>query len=139
MPEDFSKISEGESVARFWRGYGKRNFPELSVVARAVLGAPASSSILERDFGEAGKLVNRQRGSMSTAYVDMVMFLKGSYDLIPLDVKAIPAKDVESAIPLRLRDAQKRAEVHEMDCGVEDEAPLDESGVGESSLFTIDD
>lgn len=36
----------------------------LSIVARAVLGAPGSSAVLDRDFGEGGKLTSRrQRGS----------------------------------------------------------------------------
>lgn len=63
----------------------------------------------------------------------------GEYDSIPLNIDSIPPKNVDSAIPLRLRDAKKRAEVRNMDCGVHGEVPLDESGCisdngGKSSL-----
>lgn len=65
---------------------------------------------------------------MTPGHVESMIFLKGSYDLTPLDIIAIASKDVESAISLRLRDAKKRAEVHDMDCGIHVEASLDELG-----------
>lgn len=72
IPEDFSEITEVESVASFWGGYGKKNVPDLRAVSRAELGAPTLSTILERDFDEVGKLENRQRGLIAPAYVEMI-------------------------------------------------------------------
>lgn len=124
--KDFSKISRGESVASFWRGYGKNNFSELSVVARAVLGALASTAILKLNVGESNNFVYHLSGSMIPTYVE-TMFLNGSYDLISLIISTIAPKYAESVTPLRLRDAKKNAEVRDTDCGVHDEVSLDES------------
>ncbi|CAM9153110.1 unnamed protein product, partial [Hapterophycus canaliculatus] len=77
-------------------------FPIVAYVARAVLGAPASSAVLERDFGEAGKLVNRQRSSLSPAYVEMLMFLRGALDAVPEDVPTLTKEAADAAIPARL-------------------------------------
>ena len=112
-------------MASSWRGYDKK-FPELRVVY-AVLCAPAWLAILKCNFGEAGKLVNRQSGSISPAYVEMI--LEGIVRLDSFDVDANPAEyvHVDSAIPLRLRDAKKRAEICDMDrFGAKYEASLDE-------------
>ena len=73
MPSEFTRLKDGQPVAEFWRGNGRKHNPILAWVVRAVLGAPASSAVLERDFGEAGKLVNRQRSSLSSEYVEMLM------------------------------------------------------------------
>ncbi|CAM9896776.1 unnamed protein product [Sphacelaria rigidula] len=115
LPSEFGKVTDGESVAAFWRGYGRKHFPIVASVARAVLAAPASSAVLERDFGEAGKLVNRQRSSMLPAYVEMLMLLRGAGDDIPMDVKSLSMDAVEAAIPARLKDPRKRAEVADID------------------------
>lgn len=66
----------------------KKRIPEF--------GVPASFVILDRVFGEAGKLVKRHRGSLYPEYFEVMIFLKGSYDLTSHDINAIPAKDVES-------------------------------------------
>ena len=114
-------------MASFWRGYGRKHFPVLSAVARAVLGAPASSAVLERDFGEAGKLVNRQRSSLSPAYVEMMMFLRGAVDAIPADVPSLTNDAVEATIPMRLKDPRKREKVALM-------SGSDETAVGPDTM-----
>ncbi|CAM9765004.1 unnamed protein product, partial [Sphacelaria rigidula] len=91
-----------ESVAAFWRGYGRKHSPIVACVARAVLASPASSAVLERDFGEAVKLVNRQQSSMLPAYVEMLMLLRGAGDHIPMNVKSLSMDAVEATIPARL-------------------------------------
>ncbi|CAM9963259.1 unnamed protein product, partial [Laminaria digitata] len=79
-------------------------FPTLANVARAVLGAPGSAAVLERDFEEPGELVNRrQRGSLDhPSFEEMVLFLRGAYDLIPENVPALTASQRSEAIPARL-------------------------------------
>ena len=108
-------MKDGQQVAEFWRGYGRKHFPIVAWVARAVLGAPASSAVLERDFGEAGKLVNRQRSSLSSEYVEMLMFLRGALDSIPEDVPSLSQEKLDSAIPARLVDPRKKATVADID------------------------
>lgn len=106
-------------MAGFWRGYGATHFPTLANVARAVLGAPGSAAVLERDFGEAGKLVNRQRGSLDPSFAEMVMFLRGAYDHIPEDVPALTATERAEAIPTRLKDPRKRADIEDITSGLD--------------------
>ena len=101
-------------MASFWRGYGAEHFPTLANVARAVLGAPGSAAVFERDFGEANKLVNRQRGALDSPFVEMMMFLRGAYDFIPEDVPALTAAERTEAIPTRLKDPRKKAEVEDL-------------------------
>jgi len=74
--------------------------------------------VLERDFGEAGKLVNRQRGSLDPSFVEMVMFLRGAYDLIPDDVPALSPAQRAEAIPARLKDPRKKAEIGDLTSGL---------------------
>lgn len=113
MPEELKRknFKNGGEVADFWQGYGRKHFPIVAWVARAILGAPASSAVLERDFGEAGKLLNRQRSSLSPAYVEMLMFLRGAGDVVPDDVPVLSEDQADAAIPSRLADPRKRSEV----------------------------
>lgn len=92
-------------MGAFWRTYGRQKFRLLSKVARSVLGTPASSAVLEGDFGEAGGLINsQQRGPLGPAYVEMVMFLRGVYDHIPEVIPKLSDDEAEAVIPFRLRD-----------------------------------
>lgn len=106
-------------MAAFWRAYGAKHFPTLASVARAVLGAPGSAAVLERDFGEdAGNLVNCQRGSLDHAFSEMLLFLRGAYDQIPEDVPALSAAERAEAIPARLRDPRKMEKVEDLTSGL---------------------
>lgn len=55
----------------------------MSIVARGLLGAPASAVVLKGGFGDVRKLVNRQRWSSDAGYVEMIMYLRGAHDYIP--------------------------------------------------------
>lgn len=118
IPVDYQRITQGEKLASFWRSFGKTHHPTLAVVARAVLGAPGSAAVLERDFGEAGMLVDRQRGSRDPAFAEMVMFLRGAYDYIPTDVPVLTAAERAEAIPVRLTDPRKRQQVNDLTSGL---------------------
>ncbi|CAM9127129.1 unnamed protein product, partial [Laminaria digitata] len=98
IPVEFSRITQGQAMTAFWRGYGAKHFPTLANVARAVLGAPGSAAVLERD-GDVG---NRQSGLLDPSFVEMVMFLRVAYDLIPEDVPALTGAQRAEAIPARL-------------------------------------
>lgn len=82
----------------------------MASVARAVLGAPASSAVLERNFGEFDKLVERRSSSLSRAYMEMLMFLRCAEGEIPDDIPRLSPEAYEAAIPARLKDPRKRAE-----------------------------
>ncbi|CAN0174699.1 unnamed protein product [Scytosiphon promiscuus] len=118
-------MKDGDQGASFWRGYGKKHFPIVVYVARALLGAPASSAVLERDFGEAGKLVNRQRSSLSPAYVEMLMYLRGALDAVPEDVPSLTEEAAKAAIPTRLVDPRKRAMVADINATSDEDVPVD--------------
>lgn len=89
VPDRFARIGTGESVARFCRGYARNYFPELSAVARALLGIHAPFGALEPNFGNAGNFPNRQPGSIVSAFVEVMMFFKRSLDFIPLDIDIV--------------------------------------------------
>lgn len=97
----------------FWRTYGRQTFREISEVARAVLGAPATAAVLDRDFGDAGTLNGGggQREPLDSAYVEMTMFLHGAYGFIPTSIPALSSEDFEGSIPARFRDTALRKEV----------------------------
>lgn len=112
IPKALRNVTDGEGLAMFWRGYGRQNFREISEVARGVLGAPATSAVLERDFDDARNLTSsRQCDSLGSAYVEMTMFLHAAYDFIPTSIPRLSSEDVEGGIPIRLRDPTRRNEV----------------------------
>lgn len=110
-------MRDGNAISVFWRGYGKEHFPTVSKAARAVLGAPASSAVFERDLGEAAEVLNLQRNSLSPARIEMLMFLRGTYDSIPMDIPALSSQAADNAIPYRLADPRQRAAVSDMEAG----------------------
>lgn len=80
-----------------WQGY-RKVVPEFGIVVdRAMHGEPASSTILERNFGEGGKRVNRHDCSVSGAALEMLAVLNKRYELIPNNVDNNPGEEVDSA------------------------------------------
>lgn len=96
-------LQTGEEVAMFWRTYCWRHFRLLCNVARALLGAPASATVLDRNFGETGKLASHQRGSLGATYVEMILYLRGAYDYIPETIPKLTAERAEKAPLFHLR------------------------------------
>lgn len=125
LPSEFAKLSDGESLASFWRGYGRKKFPVVASVARAVLAAPASSAVLERDFSEYGELANRQQcASLPPEYAEILTFLRRTRDSIPMDVPSLSPGAVDAAIPVRLKDPNKMAEVADIGSGIVEDLPV---------------
>ncbi|CAM9204019.1 unnamed protein product [Phaeothamnion confervicola] len=95
-----------EDALDWWNKHGVKQFPELYVVIRTVLAAPASSGSLERDFCMAGRLIRPDRSSLKPRHVEMSLFLNANIDAIPaLDrIPALSAEAAEEAVPVRLRD-----------------------------------
>ena len=107
-PADKPVSAASAEVALGKGGYGAKHHPLLANVVRAFLGAPATAAVLERDFGEAGKLVNRQLSSLDLSFVERIMFVRGAYDLIPEDVPVTPPAGRAEAIAVRLKDLRKK-------------------------------
>jgi len=52
-------------------------WPQLSSVARGLLGVPATSTSSERSFSLAGRKLEERRTQLSAASVDGLLFLHG--------------------------------------------------------------
>lgn len=91
-------------VLAWWKKW-QCSFPLTARLARAVLGGPASVTVLERDLGDAGRMMAASRGGSDAGYGEMVLLLHGSLDLIPVRVPEVaPGQGgVESEVPARLR------------------------------------
>lgn len=107
-PAEFSRITQGETSANVWRGYGENNHSLLENVARTFLGAPGLAVLLQRDFGEAWELVNRQSGSFDPSFVETVVFLREADDPLPDYAAALPPVQRAEAIPVRLNNTPKK-------------------------------
>ena len=94
-------------------------------VARVRLSVPASSAVLERYFSTAGRLIPGSRSSLSAAYAEMVMFLNGSIDHIPIEVPALSTEQALQVVPRRL--SNPKVEVAALSAG--EAASAGEAGV----------
>lgn len=54
--------------------------------ARVVFGASASSALLERDFGEARRMMTSSRIATEDGSVETLLFVHGNPGVMPLDV-----------------------------------------------------
>ena len=106
----------------------------MARVARVLLSVPASSAVLERDFSTAGRLITGSRSSLSAAYAEMVLFLNGNQDHIPIEVPALSAEQALQAVPRRL--SNPTAEVVALSAGGEKDDDACDEYEGESSSFT---
>ena len=91
-----------------------------------VFGAPASAAVLERDFSAAGRMMTSSRSTTDGKYVEMILFLHGNLDLIPLDDGV---NGVRSKIPGRLLNPI--AGLEELDGAF---GPVDLADVAESEV-----
>ena len=102
------------------------HYPNMARVARVLLSLPASSTVVERDFSTAGRLLpGSGSGSGSGGgrpdaayYAEMVLFLNGNQDSIPAEVPALSIDQARDAIPVRLTNPSKR--VADLSAGEED-------------------
>ena len=63
----------------------------------------------------------RKRGSLDPAYLEMSLFLRAQYRLIPNDVPTLTPEEAAAAIPNRFRDQSQLDEVKEITVTVEEE------------------
>ena len=78
--EQYQKfVNQGPSVSilDFWKAHAS-TFPALSVVARRTLGVMSSSAASERNFSNAGHVVNEKRTGLLSESVDSVLFMNSA-------------------------------------------------------------
>ncbi|CAB1117218.1 unnamed protein product [Ectocarpus sp. CCAP 1310/34] len=112
----------GKDAADYWSTpHGKSQPLPLRAVAQGVLGCPASTGAMERDFSIADMFMPRKRASVDPAYFEMSLFLRAQYDFIPDDVpKFANEAEQTAAIPNRLRDEKLLEAVRVLDVDVEE-------------------
>ncbi|CAM9933951.1 unnamed protein product, partial [Sphacelaria rigidula] len=86
----------------YWASEGSQKFLNTARAARVLLSVPASSAVLERDFSTAGRLITASRSRIDSTYVQMVLFLNGSRDVIPDETPVLSDTQSRVAIPRRL-------------------------------------
>lgn len=89
----------------WWASTGKVRFPFLASVAQQAFGNQTAAAQVERDFSACGNLLGLRRSRVDTYWVEMIMFLKANYDLIPesTSIPMIATSDIRSCIPARFR------------------------------------
>ena len=107
-------LTRPEGLIHYWLNTGKRDFPVLAVVAMAQLGTPPGSGVLKNDFSTFANLVTRHRSRLDTGIVEMVLFCKLNYKLIPTLIPEISAETINDHIPIRLSDPDMQADLQEM-------------------------
>ena len=63
-------------ILSFWK-QKEKVWPQLSYVARSLLGAPADSTSSERSFSTAGRMAEERRCQLKSSTVDGLLFLHG--------------------------------------------------------------
>lgn len=96
--------------AAYWRTHGEEWPLILRSLAQAVFGAPASAGCVERDFDIAD-----MRDDLSPAYREMALYLRGQLKSIPRDIPQLSDEAAANAIPDRLTDPERLAEVRMLD------------------------
>ena len=72
--DDFGKVSH-DKVLEWWANIGKKDFPNLQLVAFAVYGAFPSSAESEREFSTAGKDATASRSGLSPVFLRILSYL----------------------------------------------------------------
>jgi len=75
-----TSTDSGPDVLGYWRG--KENiWPKLSMCARWILSAPATSTSSERVFSRAGRTLEECRSQQNAETVEHLLFLHGLPEL----------------------------------------------------------
>ncbi|CAN0032778.1 unnamed protein product, partial [Sphacelaria rigidula] len=82
----------------------------MARAARVLMSVPALSAVLERDFSTAGRLITGSRSRLDSAYAEMVLFLHGNHEYIPVKVPALSTEQALQAVPRRLSDPRPEIE-----------------------------
>lgn len=101
----------------------------MSVVARGVLGATPSAAVLKCDFGECSKSVSRNRRSLDSGHVEVIVFLRRAYDHISSEVPKLSPKEAKQVIPTRLKDPRMQSAIQDM--------TFDDSRCEDTELFAV--
>ena len=88
-------------VLQWWGRSGKKMFPSITPVAQQVFGNQAAAAQIERDFSACGNLLTKSRSRMDTFWVELMMFCKANFDLIPAlkNIPIVAAKDIRKCLP----------------------------------------
>ena len=76
----FFAIDEKEDVLSYWRSNQSR-FPELALLVRKYLSAPASSVPSEQLFSKAGLVYDPQRSRLDPTRAEKLLFIKANLPL----------------------------------------------------------
>ena len=74
VKEKLSFVNE-ESVFEWWKKWSL-NYPQLSVLAKCLLGIPASSATSERVFSASGRILEERRQNLSGDIVNDILFIR---------------------------------------------------------------
>jgi hypothetical protein len=91
-------------LIKYWLTLGAKEYPVMAVVALAQLGTPPGSGVLENDFSSFANLVTRHRSSLDPAMVEMILFCKLNFSLIPSTIPVVATAAIDAKIPMRFRD-----------------------------------
>jgi hypothetical protein len=88
-----------DCVLSFWERE-ESNFQLLSRVAKSIYAFPSSSAQIERDFGDAGRLVTKERASLKGYSVEMSSFVRANSEYVNIaQCDEIPMKELHKHIP----------------------------------------
>lgn len=76
-------LSQDQNTLEWWKS-NHGQYPNLTNLAKIYLCVSATSVPAERVFSTAGLIVNSQRSSLSTANVDMLIFLNKNHEILVL-------------------------------------------------------
>lgn len=114
-PRSLPRTRKKMRAVDYWREHRDGWPPVLGALAQAVFGAPSSAGCVERDFCVADMFVPCKRGGLDPANLEMSLYLRGQMDSIPLDIPKLSDAEAANAIPDRLTDPAKLAEVKVLD------------------------
>ena len=67
-------LERNQDPLAWWKDVASST-PRLALIAKDVLGIPATSVPSERLFSKAGEVISSRRGSLKAKHVDMILFL----------------------------------------------------------------
>lgn len=91
-------------LIKYWLTLGAKEFPVMAVVAMAQLGTPPGSGVLENDFSSFANLVTRHRSCLDPAMVEMILFCKLNFSLIPRIIPVVAKDAIDAKLPVRLKN-----------------------------------
>lgn len=91
--------NDQQNILKFWQVQSLR-FLNLTVIAAAVFGAPASAGAINVDFGEAGRMITASRTGLSATFVEMVQVISRNKKLVDFgQVIALHRDQTKNCIP----------------------------------------